>query len=84
MISEEILSKISQGENEIQEFKSSFGKEVIETIVAFANTNGGNLFGCWSSCCIKFRYYCYTLATGCLARKTNCRYIHPMRRTEIC
>ena len=34
---------ISLGESETLEFKSSFNAEVIETLVAFANTNGGNL-----------------------------------------
>ena len=32
------------GENETVEFKSSFNNEVIETIVAFANAKGGQLF----------------------------------------
>ena len=36
-----ILEIIKNGENEQIEFKESFNKEVIETIVAFANTKGG-------------------------------------------
>jgi len=35
-------TRFPQEENEITEFKSSFGKETIETIVAMANTRGGN------------------------------------------
>ena len=34
---------IEQGENEQVEFKEIFNKHVIETIVAFANTKGGNI-----------------------------------------
>lgn len=34
---------INQGESEILEFKTSFNKEVIETIVAFSNTKGGQI-----------------------------------------
>ena len=34
---------ISQGESETLEFKSSFNAEVIETLVAFANTSGGKV-----------------------------------------
>lgn len=38
---------ISQGEGDTVEFKSSFNKAVIETIVAFSNTNGGIIvLGC--------------------------------------
>lgn len=38
---------IEQGESETLEFKSSFSKEVIETIVAFSNTKGGRIIiGC--------------------------------------
>jgi ATP-dependent DNA helicase RecG len=40
---EELLAHIAQGETETLEFKSAFGKEVIETLVAFANTQGGRL-----------------------------------------
>lgn len=32
---------LQQGENEQVEFKTSFSKEVIETLVAFANSKGG-------------------------------------------
>lgn len=37
----QIEAMISGGESETVEFKTSFGKEVIETAVAFANTRGG-------------------------------------------
>jgi ATP-dependent DNA helicase RecG len=38
---------IEEGEGETVEFKSSFTKEVIETIVAFSNTKGGKIIiGC--------------------------------------
>jgi ATP-dependent DNA helicase RecG len=40
----ELLHIISQGENENVEFKTSFNKEVIETIVAFANKTGGSVY----------------------------------------
>ncbi len=43
MDKEEILQIIKQGENETIEFKTSFGKEVIESIVAFSNTKGGKI-----------------------------------------
>jgi ATP-dependent DNA helicase RecG len=43
MDKEEILHIIKQGENETIEFKTSFGKEVIESIVAFSNTKGGKI-----------------------------------------
>ena len=39
-----ILSEIRSGESETVEFKSSFDKETIETLVAFANTKGGKVF----------------------------------------
>lgn len=35
---------IEQGENQFVEFKRSFQKEVIETVVAFANAKGGRIF----------------------------------------
>ena len=42
----DILSLIQNGESETLEFKTSFGKEVIITLSAFANTKGGKvLFG---------------------------------------
>ena len=44
MNKKELLHIISQGESEQVEFKENFGKQVIETIVAFANTKGGNIF----------------------------------------
>lgn len=40
---EEISHIIKQGESESIEFKTSFGKEVIESIVAFSNTKGGKV-----------------------------------------
>jgi len=40
----EIKNIISNGENETVEFKQSFTKAVIETLVAFSNTNGGQVF----------------------------------------
>ena len=43
MDKEVILHIIKQGENESVEFKTSFGKEVIESIVAFSNTSGGKV-----------------------------------------
>lgn len=43
MDKKEILHIITQGESEITEFKSSFGKEVIESIVAFSNSKGGKV-----------------------------------------
>jgi len=44
MNKEELLHIISLGENEQTEFKTSFNREVIETIVAFANKKGGNIY----------------------------------------
>mgnify|MGYP005843571787 CR=1 FL=1 len=35
---------IAQGENEQTEFKQSFNRQVIETIVAFANKKGGSIY----------------------------------------
>ena len=43
MDNEEILHIIKQGKNESIEFKTSFGKEVIESIVAFSNAKGGKV-----------------------------------------
>ena len=43
MNNEDILHIIKKGENEKIEFKSSFNKSIIETIVAFSNTEGGNI-----------------------------------------
>jgi ATP-dependent DNA helicase RecG len=39
-----ILSIIKQGESDTVEFKVCFQKEVIESIVAFANSKGGKIF----------------------------------------
>ena len=36
-----IIKQIQQGESKHLEFKSSFQKEVIESVVAFANAKGG-------------------------------------------
>ena len=44
MTNKELQRFISQGESETIEFKTSFSKEVIETVVAFANTKGGSIF----------------------------------------
>lgn len=41
MNSQTLLSLIAEGENQKVEFKTSFGAEAIETLVAFANTLGG-------------------------------------------
>lgn len=41
---EEIKRIIQNGENENIEFKTSFNTDLIETIVAFANTTGGKVF----------------------------------------
>jgi len=41
---EKLYNLISQGENETIEFKASFTKAVIETLVAFSNTRGGRVF----------------------------------------
>jgi ATP-dependent DNA helicase RecG len=40
---EDLIQLIKQGESETLEFKESFSKAVIETIVAFSNTSGGKL-----------------------------------------
>ena len=44
MNNKELLHIISQSENSFVEFKEIFNKQVIETIVAFANTKGGSIF----------------------------------------
>lgn len=38
---QDLQNSINQGENEQVEFKTSFSKEVIESLVAFSNTKGG-------------------------------------------
>ena len=38
-----IFNIINEGENQKTEFKTSFGKAVIESVVAFSNTNGGKV-----------------------------------------
>lgn len=38
-----IIDLIHSGENQCTEFKASFQKAVIETVVAFANTQGGQI-----------------------------------------
>ncbi len=39
----DILKIVKEGEGEMLEFKTSFNNEAIETLVAFANTNGGKV-----------------------------------------
>lgn len=39
----DILNLITFGESQTMEFKSSFDREAIETVVAFANAGGGNV-----------------------------------------
>ena len=39
-----ITAILDSGESETIEFKTTFGREAIETLVAFANTNGGTVF----------------------------------------
>jgi len=39
MNKQDLQNNINQGENEQVEFKTSFSKEVIESLVAFSNTN---------------------------------------------
>jgi len=39
----ELAHIITQGENETVEFKRSFNKTVIETLVAFSNNRGGKI-----------------------------------------
>ncbi len=38
-----LITAIELGESQITEFKASFQKEVIETVVAFANASGGKI-----------------------------------------
>ena len=40
----DLKQRIAQGENATAEFKENFDQEVLETAVAFANTNGGVIF----------------------------------------
>ena len=41
---QEMLNELlQQGESEVLEFKTSFGREAMETLVAFANAKGGRL-----------------------------------------
>lgn len=37
----QISNLINAGESETVEFKTSFGREAVESLVAFANTGGG-------------------------------------------
>ena len=39
-----LLALIKGGESQTVEFKTSFQKEVIESVVAFANAKGGYIF----------------------------------------
>ena len=39
----ELQNIIAKGESETVEFKTSFNKEVIETLAAYANTKGGTV-----------------------------------------
>ena len=39
----DLLDQIQQGEGQYREFKVSFQKEVIESVVAFANAKGGKV-----------------------------------------
>ena len=39
-----IKKLITNGESQTVEFKTSFQKEVIESVVAFANAKGGRIF----------------------------------------
>ena len=40
----QLLAAVKAGESETVEFKTSFDKEAIETLAAFANTKGGKVF----------------------------------------
>ena len=44
MTEKELLSIVASGENDRIEFKRSYNVDVIETLVAFANTRGGMVF----------------------------------------
>ena len=44
MMQDSILEIISAGENLYVEFKSSFQKEVVQSVVAFANAKGGKIY----------------------------------------
>src|SRR5690606_35392056 len=44
IVKSDIQHIITQGENEITEFKTSFGEEVIVSLVAFANAKGGTVY----------------------------------------
>ena len=43
MTQKELKHIITQGENETVEFKQSFSKTIIETLVAFSNSQGGQV-----------------------------------------
>jgi len=43
MTTNQLLHIIEQGESETLEFKTSFNRAVIETIIAFSNANSGNI-----------------------------------------
>ena len=43
MTTDQLLHIIEQGESETIEFKTSYSKEVIESIIAFSNTKGGRV-----------------------------------------
>ena len=44
MNQDQLMEVVQKGESETVEFKESFDKETIETVGAFANTNGGSIF----------------------------------------
>lgn len=47
MTKEELIKIIERGENHSVEFKTSFLKDIFETIVAFSNSKGGKIIvGC--------------------------------------
>ena len=43
MKSVDVLKIIREGESENVEFKQSFNRQVVETLTAFANANGGKI-----------------------------------------